>query len=169
MVKLTKSLEKWLWDNHRDKIAPIMFGHVELFTEEMQRDYIAWCKMDEGRQYLKGGSKYKPDPEIEEAMNELPMDIRPIDANALRKKRRVYIETDARGYSEHYRAVPMEAIDSAPTLDVAPVVHAKWDNEHRCTECICLCTTVKTPQGHLAFIETAYCPNCGARMDGGAE
>jgi len=68
MVKLTQSLQQWLWDNHRDKIALIMFGHVELFTEEMQREYIEWCKTDEGRQYLKGGSKYKPDPEIEELM-----------------------------------------------------------------------------------------------------
>ena len=36
-----------------------MFGHTELFTEEMQKEYIAWCKTDEGKQYLKGGSKYK--------------------------------------------------------------------------------------------------------------
>jgi hypothetical protein len=25
----------------------------------MQKDYIEWCKTDEGKQYLKGGSKYK--------------------------------------------------------------------------------------------------------------
>jgi hypothetical protein len=57
-------------------------------------------------------------------------------------------------------------VERLPALDVAPVVHAKWDDEHRCTECICLCTTAKTPQGYLVFIETPYCPNCGARMDG---
>lgn len=37
----------------------IMLGHVELFTEEMQKEYLEWCKTDEGKQYLKGGSKYK--------------------------------------------------------------------------------------------------------------
>ena len=59
MVKLTQSLSKWLWDNHRELIPLIMFGHIELFTTEMQRDYIAWCQTDEGRKYLKSGSEYK--------------------------------------------------------------------------------------------------------------
>jgi hypothetical protein len=59
MVRLTQSLEHWLWDNHRDIMGLIMLGHTELFTAEMQREYIEWCKTDEGKQYLKGGSKYK--------------------------------------------------------------------------------------------------------------
>lgn len=59
MVKLTQSLEHWLFVNHREILPLIMFGHVELFTEEMQKEYLAWCLTDEGRQYLKGGSKYK--------------------------------------------------------------------------------------------------------------
>jgi hypothetical protein len=59
MIKLTQSLEQWLWENHKDKLALILFGHVELFTEEMQKEYIAWCQTDEGKQHLEGGSKYK--------------------------------------------------------------------------------------------------------------
>lgn len=59
MVELTQSLAQWLWENHRELISPIMFGHLELFTPEMQRQYLEWCQTDEGRQYLKGGSKYK--------------------------------------------------------------------------------------------------------------
>lgn len=59
MVKLTQSLAQWLFDNHREKLPLIMFGHTELLTDEMWNEYIAWCKTDEGRQYLKGGSKYK--------------------------------------------------------------------------------------------------------------
>ena len=58
MVKLTQSLQHWLWVNHRELIPLIIFGHVELFTEDMQREYIEWCKTDEGKQYLEGGSKY---------------------------------------------------------------------------------------------------------------
>lgn len=58
MVKLTQSLEHWLFENHREKLPLIMLGHVELFTEELQAAYIEWCKTDDGKQYLKGGSKY---------------------------------------------------------------------------------------------------------------
>ena len=59
MVTLTQSLEHWLWVNYRELIPLIMLGHIELFTEEMQKEYIEWCKTDEGRSYLKGGSNYK--------------------------------------------------------------------------------------------------------------
>lgn len=77
MVELTQSLAQWLWDNHRDKIVLIMFGHVELLTDEMWHEYIEWCKTEEGHQYLKGGSKYKPElnPEIEEAMEPVKEDV----------------------------------------------------------------------------------------------
>lgn len=59
MVRLTQSFQHWLWVNHRDKIGLILLGHTELITEEMVKEYIEWCKTEEGRQYLKGGSKYK--------------------------------------------------------------------------------------------------------------
>ena len=59
MVRLTQSLRHWLWKNHRDKLALITLGHLELFTKEMEREYLEWCKTDEGKSYLKGGSNYK--------------------------------------------------------------------------------------------------------------
>lgn len=59
MVKLTQSLERWLWVNHKEILPLIMLGHTELFTEEMWHEYLYWCKTEEGEQYLKGGSKYK--------------------------------------------------------------------------------------------------------------
>jgi len=59
MVKLTQSLAQWLWQFHRDIIHLIMFGHIELITDEMYNEYLEWCKTDEGRQYLKGGRYYK--------------------------------------------------------------------------------------------------------------
>lgn len=62
MVKLTQSLEYWLAANHPDKLITIGFGHLEDFTPEMQKAYLEWVQTDEGRQYLKGGSKYKEDP-----------------------------------------------------------------------------------------------------------
>lgn len=59
MVKLTQSLEHWLWENHKDIIHLIMLGHVELFTPEMQKEYMEWVQTEEGKSYLKGGSNYK--------------------------------------------------------------------------------------------------------------
>lgn len=58
MIKLTQSLRHWLFENHRDKLALIIFGHVELMTDEMVNEYLDWCDTEDGKQYLEGGSKY---------------------------------------------------------------------------------------------------------------
>ena len=58
MIKLTQSLTEYLEKYHRDIIIPLTFGHTELLTQEIWGEYIDWCQTDEGRQYLKGGSKY---------------------------------------------------------------------------------------------------------------
>ena len=56
---MTQSLQHWLWLNHKELIPLIMFGHTELFTEEMQKEYLEWCQTEEGKKYLKGGSEYR--------------------------------------------------------------------------------------------------------------
>lgn len=67
--------------------------------------------------------------------------------------------------------VSVEDIEDLPALDVAPVVHARWDkkttwyglygqNYMVCSEC------GKRYEFHSSF---NYCPNCGARMDGEAD
>lgn len=61
MIELTQSLAHWLWMRDPSLSALIMFGHTELLTEEMWDEYIEWCKTDDGKQYLKGGSKYRED------------------------------------------------------------------------------------------------------------
>lgn len=61
MIQLTQSLRRWLFMNHPDKFPLIMLGHIEELTEEMQRHYLEWCRTEEGRSYLKGGSNYKED------------------------------------------------------------------------------------------------------------
>lgn len=57
-----------------------------------------------------------------------------------------------------------KAIDSAPTSDAVPVVHARWIAERErmghyshCSKCECRC------QGYAPNYK--YCPNCGAKMD----
>ena len=58
MIEMTLSLRKFLWKFHRDIYSNLMFGHVELFTEEIKNEYLEWCKTDEGKSYLEGGTNY---------------------------------------------------------------------------------------------------------------
>ena len=58
MIKLTCSLKHWLAINYPYDFILIAFGHVELFTPEMQAEYIKWCQTEEGKRYLVGGDLY---------------------------------------------------------------------------------------------------------------
>ena len=54
-----------------------------------------------------------------------------------------------------------------PAADVAPVVHSYW--EHKITsreENISICHNCKYPVSWFWGL-SKYCPNCGAKMDGG--
>lgn len=45
MIKVTQSMRTWLWNNHNDIYAlVVMFGHIELVTDDMYAEYIEWCK-----------------------------------------------------------------------------------------------------------------------------
>ncbi len=53
-----------------------------------------------------------------------------------------------------------------PAADVAPVVHGRWiqvdDTKCKCSECEVITLIAQYPHG-----DKNYCPNCGAKMDGG--
>ena len=60
------------------------------------------------------------------------------------------------------------AIDNAPTADVAPVRHGEWEivvGSNGKEYMVCTCCRVSQD---LTGVFT-YCPNCGAKMDGGAD
>lgn len=59
MNQMTQSFSAWCFKFHPEIYSLLRFGHSELFTKEMQQEYIDWVQTDEGRQYLKGGSKYR--------------------------------------------------------------------------------------------------------------
>lgn len=96
--------------------------------------------------------------------------VRPIDANAL-KKRAIEMEIfTLYGGDGTTMAVEVDAIESAPTLDYAPVRHGEWsdgafENSKRCTRCGLYASKVYAPG--KAVWDYIYCPHCGALMDGG--
>lgn len=62
----------------------------------------------------------------------------------------------------------LEYVENLPAADVAPVVHGRWVKHYRSG------TTVA--EGYVSTCcdmwnnrKSDYCPNCGARMDGGIE
>lgn len=59
-----------------------------------------------------------------------------------------------------------EAINAAPAADVVPVVHGWWNADETCSLC-----GEKSTEGLDAtkwnYWLPNYCPNCGAKMDGG--
>ena len=75
-------------------------------------------------------------------------------------------------------------LKKAPTIEAKPVVHGRWDDEHRCTVCHNEAfykisnirpvydydweeNLVKTGDyiWDTEWFETTYCPYCGAQMD----
>ena len=60
-------------------------------------------------------------------------------------------------------------IKTIPAADVAPVVHGRWEHGYYCYEPATQCSVCKVclAKGHRAEKQFTYCPNCGAKMDGG--
>ncbi len=73
--------------------------------------------------------------------------------------------TDAIWHGKRSMYDVASAINSVPNADVAPVRHGRWIGareycgDYMCSNCEALYGTNKFN----------YCPNCGAKMDGGAD
>lgn len=64
-------------------------------------------------------------------------------------------------------AMVFRHIHNAPAADVAPVRHGRWIEDHdylKCPECGVM---VKWDFTFFDIGNWNYCPNCGAKMDGG--
>ena len=66
-------------------------------------------------------------------------------------------------------------LDNIPTADVTPVRHGRWIcirkgyGEYECSVCRGVDSNCSDYYGTHVVTEQEYCPNCGAKMDGGAE
>lgn len=59
-------------------------------------------------------------------------------------------------------------IENFPNADVAPIVHAHWISKNlHGYEWIFVCSNCDYIDGYPFNDRSNYCPNCGAKMDGG--
>ncbi len=63
----------------------------------------------------------------------------------------------------------LDEVECFQPSDVAPVVHGRWEflgPNRLIKECMCgTCSVCKIRSKYI--VNTALCPNCGAKMDGG--
>ena len=64
----------------------------------------------------------------------------------------------------------LEYAENLPAADVAPVVHGRWisKNNHG-YEWVFVCSNCDYVDGYPFNDRPNYCPNCGAKMDGGID
>lgn len=104
--------------------------------------------------------------------------MRLVDADEIRKKAVPHTRGE-HGYSANIRkwAVLVGDIDDAPTIEAEPVRHGRWIDgadsfgAERGKFRVCSWCNTCFPRDD-AIVPPAYwqgCPNCGAKMDGGAE
>ena len=73
-------------------------------------------------------------------------------------------------YDNNYRLViPAEAIKAVPAADVAPVVHGKWIADGNGYHWTYNCSICEWKDGYPFNERHNFCPNCGAKMDGGTK
>ena len=88
-------------------------------------------------------------------------------------KRKTVIDLITRRYENP--EICTQEINSIPDADVAPVVHARWIRPHwRNSNYCCDCSECGGEAMHRDYQWDKngiypICPNCGAKMDGGAE
>lgn len=84
----------------------------------------------------------------------------------LRAKANMSVLMDAAPYFE--KAAQM--LEKIPAADVAPVVHGRWKQDYFFDELVTRCSAcgVGFAKGHRAE-RFSYCPNCGAKIDGGGD
>ena len=69
------------------------------------------------------------------------------------------------GYEKAYCS---ELIRNIPAADVAPVVHGRWETNSDMPDTL-ICSVCKCGFDMWKHDPHNYCPNCGSKMDGGAD
>ncbi len=62
-----------------------------------------------------------------------------------------------------------KCIYEAPKVEAEPARHGRWDCRHEDDWCYCSVCGTNAEGSDGECLETKYCPNYGAKMDGGAD
>lgn len=91
--------------------------------------------------------------------------MRLIDADALFEFAKTEEGAEILDHSVFKVLLLRRILDKAPTIEAEPVRHGEWVKPSPYSQAYCnqCCLTPKTVAGILP----KYCPNCGAKMDGG--
>lgn len=97
--------------------------------------------------------------------------MRMIDADALRED---WLENGQNEYVYDTNAF-LQSIDEQSTIEAEPVRHGEWVpvdgidpcDEWECTACEERMTFMYELEADDMKVDFRYCPNCGAKMDGG--
>lgn len=64
-------------------------------------------------------------------------------------------------------AIDIKDVDAIPAADVAPVRHGRWVPAFHVGDCCYRCSECQFLRDAYLLDIGKYCPNCGAKMDGG--
>ncbi len=98
--------------------------------------------------------------------------MRLVDLHEAEKKAVNVTQYDEGGWDISFKAVPLEELQRLPAIEAEPVKHGEWaewwppkhmiltgeEMLYRCTACDAKYSDKENMR---------YCPNCGAKMDGG--
>lgn len=59
-------------------------------------------------------------------------------------------------------------LNTIPSVDAEEVVHGRWV-DNCCSNCNTICTVNVNGKEIVVGMNSDYCPNCGAKMDGGKD
>lgn len=97
-----------------------------------------------------------------------------IDRDRFADKIREHLRCSNKGsVTEAAYAAILQDLEGLPIVDVAPVVHGEWvrykepQNPYRGNGTSYKCSVCGRTAGHHQVQLYKYCPNCGAKMDGG--
>ena len=96
-------------------------------------------------------------------------EVRPIDADALKKDllEQAKMNEEEENYDKAAEdRVIIDYLRLVPAIDAAPVRHGEWIDVGLSFMAILVCSNCGN-RAIIAHDPYPYCPNCGAKMDGG--